>query len=118
MRKVLAAAEIGEPSARLALGIYVHRLGASIAGMAAAMGGIDVLVFTGGVGENASLIRQEAAERMGFLGVQVDSERNQTATSDVGIGSKDAAVRTLVITSREDVEIARQVRQVLNRASG
>jgi acetate kinase len=119
MRKVLAAAEIGDPNARLALDIYVHRLCASIAGMAAAMGGIDVLVFTGGVGENASLIRQEAAARMGFLGVRVDGERNLMATGDADIGSRDAAVRTLVVTSREDVEIEREVRQVLeDRASG
>jgi acetate kinase len=118
MRKVLAAAEIGDPHARLALDIYVHRLCASIAGMAAAMGGIDVLVFTGGVGENASLIRQEAAERMGFLGVRVDGERNLMATGDVDISSKDAAVKTLVVTSREDVEIEREVQQVLDRASG
>ena len=118
MRKVLEGAEIGEPNARLALDIYVHRLGASIAGMAAAMGGIDVLVFTGGVGENASLIRQEAAERVRFLGVRVDGKRNQMARGDADISSKGVRVRTLVVTSREDVEIAREVRQVLDRASG
>ena len=117
MRKVLARAETGERNARLALDIYLHRLGASIAGMAAAMGGIDVLVFTGGVGENASLIRQEAAERMSFLGVRVDGKRNEMARGDADISSKGVRVRTLVVTSREDVEIAREVRQVLDRAS-
>jgi acetate kinase len=75
-------------------------------------------VFTGGVGENASLIRQESAERIGFLGVRVDGERNLMATGDVDISSKDAAVKTLVVTSREDVEIEREVQQVLDRASG
>jgi acetate kinase len=64
IRKVLVAAEIGEPNARLVLDIYVHRLCASIAGMVAGMRGCDVLEFTGGVGENASLIRQETAERL------------------------------------------------------
>jgi acetate kinase len=117
MRKVLAAAQLGDANARLALDIYVHRLCVGIAGMAAAMGGIDVLVFTGGVGENAPLIRREAAERMSFLGVRVDSERNQSATGDADIGSGDTAVRTLVITSREDVEIEREVRHVLDQAS-
>lgn len=75
-------------------------------------------MFTGGVGENAPLIRQEAGERVSFLGVRIDGTRNQTAKSDSDISSKGALVRTLVVTSREDVEIAREVRQVLDRASG
>jgi acetate kinase len=114
MRKVLAAAKNGDQNARLALDVYVHRLSAGIAGMAAAMGGIDALVFTGGVGENASLIREEAAERVSFLGVDVDRKRNMTTRGDGDITSKGARVRTLIVTSREEVEIAREVQQVLD----
>ena len=62
--------------ARLALDVYTHRLRAGIAAMAAAIGGLDVLVFTGGVGENSPTVRAEAAAGLGFLGVHLDAGRN------------------------------------------
>ena len=107
MRAVLAAADRADPDAQLAIDVYVHRLHAGVAAMAAAMGGLDVLVFTGGVGENAPAIRARAAEGLAFLGVGVDPERNGAS------GASDAAVRTLVVAAREDLEIAREVRGVL-----
>ena len=117
MRDVLADAGKGEPAARLAIGVYVHRLCASVAAMTASMGGLDALVFTGGVGENASLIRRRAAERLEFIGVRVDSDKNKVSTKDTDISCREAAVRTLVITSREDLQIAREVRRVLGAVS-
>jgi acetate kinase len=83
--------------------------------MAASLGGLDVLVFTGGVGEHAAVVRRRAAERLGFLGVAVEDERNeaQTRATDREIGSSDSPVRIFVIEAREDVQIAREVRQVL-----
>jgi acetate kinase len=113
MREILAGACAGEPAPRLALDVYVHRLRAGIAAMAAALGGLDALVFTGGVGEHASEVRAQAAAGLGFLGVEVDGARNDETRADEEIGAKGAAVRTLVLTAREDIEIARQVRQVL-----
>jgi acetate kinase len=113
MRTVLAAAEAGDTRARLAIDVYVHRLRAGVAAMAAAMGGLDVLVFTGGVGEHAAPIRQRAADGLGFLGVGVDPERNHAAHGDDDIGTPAATARTLVIAAREDLEIAREVRRVL-----
>ena len=92
MRAVLAAAARGEEAAVLARDAYVHRLRALIAAMAAALGGLDVLVFTGGVGERAGEIRTRAADGLDFLG---------------------ASVRTLVIEAREDLEMARQARACL-----
>jgi acetate kinase len=112
MRDVRAAADAGSPSARLAVDVYVHRLRREIAAMAAAMNGVDVLVFTGGIGEYHPQIRAAAAAGLGFLGVRVDAIRNQ-ATADAEIGDPAAAVRVLVITAREDIEIARQARAVL-----
>ncbi len=94
------------------LDVYVHRLRAGIAAMAAALGGLDALVFTGGVGEHAIEIRAQAAAGLAFLGVEVDGARNDETGADGEIGAKDAAVRTLVLTAREDVEIARQVREL------
>lgn len=117
MRAVIAGAEAGAPDARLALEVYVHRLRAGIAAMAASLGGIDALVFTGGVGERAPVVRARAAEGLGFLGVVVDPVRNAAigdgAVVDREIGATGAPVRTLVVEAREDLEIARETREVL-----
>jgi len=113
MRAIVESAETGDARAGLALDVYVHRLRASIAAMAASMDGMDALVFTGGVGENAPSVRARAAGGLAFLGVELDAEANLTARSDDEIGAREAPVRTLVITAREDLEIAREVRQVL-----
>jgi acetate kinase len=96
MRIVLSRAAAGDAAATLARDVYVHRLTAGIAAMAAALGGLDVLVFTGGVGEHSAEIRERACARLAFLGV--------------GSGG---AVRVRVVEAREDLEIARQVRALL-----
>lgn len=113
MREVEAAAERGEPDAVLALDVFTHRLVGAVAAMAAALGGLDVLVFTGGVGEHSAGVRRRAARRLGFLGVAIDTPRNDAAQGDGDIGAPAARVRTLVITSREDLQIAREARRVL-----
>jgi acetate kinase len=113
MREVLSRASAGDPRAALARDVYLHRLRGSIASMAAAMGGLDTLVFTGGVGENSAEIRSRAMAGLGFLGVGEDATRNAGQTGDREIGTPGAQVRSLVIAAREDLEIARQVRQVL-----
>jgi acetate kinase len=114
MREVLARTARGDPAAELALNVYLHRLCAGIGAMAASLGGLDALVFTGGVGENAAEIRDRAAGTLGFLGVAVDQQSNRAVTGDGDISAPQAAVRTLVIRAREDVEIARQVRVVMS----
>jgi acetate kinase len=113
MREVLARCGAGDDAARLALGVYLHRLRALIASMAAALGGLDVLAFTGGVGEHNAEIRAGGASGLAFLGVVIDSERNEGASGDVEISGAGASVRTVVIQAREDLEIAGQVRSVL-----
>jgi acetate kinase len=115
MRAVLAAAEDGAPEARLAVDVYIHRLRAGIAAMAASLGGLDCLAFTGGVGENAPTVRQHAADGLGFLGIAIDEDRNRGNAGDGEIGSTSATVATLVISAREDLEIALEVRQVLEQ---
>jgi acetate kinase len=118
MRAVLAGVREGHADARLALEVYIHRLRGSIAAMAAAMDGLDALVFTGGVGEHAPEVRAAAARGLGFLGVALDEARNraasQAASEDADVSTASAAVRTLVVRTREDLEIARQVRAVLD----
>ena len=116
MREVLERAAAGDADAALALDVYVHRLRAAIARMAAALNGLDVLVFTGGVGENAPVVRRLAAEGLSFLGVAVDPELNAGGPVDREIGAVDAAARALVVAAREDVEIARETRAVVRGA--
>jgi acetate kinase len=82
--------------------------------MTAALGGIDALVFTGGVGEHAAQVRARAAAGLGFLGVAIDDASNAGAHGDAEIGADGATVRTLVVSAREDIEIARQVRTLLS----
>jgi acetate kinase len=116
MRAVLAGAQAGEPDARLALEVYVHRLRAGIAAMATAMGGMDALVFTGGVGERAPEVRALAASGLGFLGVRLDEAANVEGGADRVIGAPDSPVPTVVVVAREDIEIASETRHVLNEA--
>lgn len=113
MRDVEAAADRGDPAAVLALGIYTHRLAGSIATMTTATAGLDVLAFTGGVGEHSATVRRRAAERLGFLGVTIDTHRNDTVHDDSNITATGATVQTLVITAREDLQIAREARWLL-----
>lgn len=115
LREIDAAAAGGDPDAVLALDVYTHRLVGGIASMAAALGGLDVLAFTGGVGENSAAVRRRAAERLAFLGVAVDPERNERADGDTDITGPDARARTLVVTAREDLEIAHGTRSALSR---
>jgi acetate kinase len=116
MRAVLVAEAAGDETAILGIGVYLHRLRASIAAMVAALGGLDVLVFTGGVGENAPVIRERTGADLEYLGVAVDATANAAMRGDGDIGTPGAPVRTLVIGAREDLEVVREVRQVLGLA--
>jgi acetate kinase len=115
LREVEAAAARGDPNAVLALDVYTHRLVAGIAAMTASVGGLDVLAFTGGVGENSALVRRRAADRLGFLGVTIDPHTNKSVHGDVDISAAAGTVRTVVITAREDLQIAREARETLRR---
>jgi acetate kinase len=120
MRDVVAMAAQGRPRGVLALDVYLHSLCAGVAAMAASLGGLDAVVFTGGVGENAATVRAAAAARLTFLGLAVDPEanamvavRSDDPTADADVSAADARVRTLVIASREDLQIARDMRAIL-----
>jgi len=126
MRAVLERAAGGHADAQLALETYLHRLRAGIAAMSAALEGLDVLVFTGGVGERSAEIRARAAAGLEFLGVALDPDRNRAAhagehdgargeSADAAIGAEHARSLAFVIAAREDLEIALQVRDALSR---
>jgi len=115
MREVLSRAERDEEQAQLALEVYLHSLRAGIAAMAATLGGLDVLVFTGGVGERSAAVRQQTVDGLGFLGLALDQELNRSSRGDLAISAAGTSSATLVLAAREDLEIARQVRAVLAR---
>ncbi len=113
MRELVARAGREEDAAELALAVYLHRLRFHIGAMAASLSGLDVLVFTGGVGEHSAHVRAGATAGLGFLGVELDESLNAAASGDAEIGRAGAPARTLVLGAREDLEIARQTRAVL-----
>jgi acetate kinase len=108
MRQVLAAIQQGSARAKLAFDIYIHRLQAGIGAMIAALGGIDALVFTGGVGENSSAVRSSACSKLDYLGLKLNEERNAKPSPEEDIAAPESRVRVLVIQAQEDWSIARE----------
>ena len=113
MREVQARAAEGDEAAILAFDVFIHRLVTGIGAMTAAAGGIDGLAFTGGIGEHSPVVRAAAAGRLGHLGIRIDPGRNDGAQHDADISQPQAATRTLVVTAREDLQIAQETRRVL-----
>jgi acetate kinase len=111
MKTIVDGRASGDADAALAFDVYIHRLRAEVAAMAAAMGGLEALAFTGGVGERSAAVRIAASEGLGFLGIGV--EDRDGASGDREITRPGSAARTFVIEAREDLEIAREVRRVL-----
>lgn len=113
MREVIAAAERGDPRAGLAVAVYLHRLRAGIAAMAAAMEGVDAVAFTGGVGEGSARVRLDACHGLAFLGIAVDTAKNdRVGDDDIDLSADDVPVRTVVVQAREDLTIAAEVRRL------
>jgi acetate kinase len=81
--------------------------------MAAVLGGLDALVFTGGIGEHSARVRDDLARALAYLGLRLDGDRNAAVEGDTDIAAADSAVRTLVITAREDLAVLREVTRLL-----
>ena len=113
MREVLAAMAQGNERARLAYDLYLHRLCAEIGSLLPELGGLDMLLFTAGVGENCAPLRQAVADRFPYLGMRLDADRNEKGTGDREISTADSAVRVLVVHTEEEWEIARECRRIL-----
>lgn len=109
MREIAAAMGAGNSRAKLAFDIYVHRLVYYIGAMVAILGGLDGLVFTAGVGENSAEVRAGVCEKLGFLGVNLDPEKNALPSQDQDrdIATTESRVRILIIRAQEEWAIAR-----------
>jgi acetate kinase len=115
MRALLERRDQHDEQASTAIDVYLHRLRAKIAAMAAAAGGLDVLVFTGGVGERAPAIRAETATGLAWMGVSIDEEASRAVSdSDTEITGAGASVRTWVVHAREELVIAADCRRLLS----
>jgi acetate kinase len=110
---VLAAAWTGDERARLAVDVYTHRVRQDVGALTASLGGIDALVFTGGVGENAAAVRAASCQGLECLGIQLDPEANEQCRSDSDVARPGSRVRVLVIAAREDVTMLREVMRVI-----
>jgi acetate kinase len=106
MRQILQEMDAGHDRAQLAFDIYIHRLQSQMGAMLASLKGLDVLIFTGGVGENSPQVRQKACEAFEFLGLKLNEKKNQESTIDQEISAEDSAIQVLVIKAQEDWEIA------------
>jgi len=113
MRQIFAAAREGNRRAQLAFDMFVHRLRAGIAAMAASLGGVDALVFTAGIGENSPEVRAAACAKLDFLGINLDKEANSQSPAEHVISSSDSRVKVLIISAQEDWAIAQACRQLL-----
>jgi acetate kinase len=100
-----------DPAARLALAVYTYRIACAVGAMAVALGGLDALVFTAGVGEHSAGVRADVCGRLSFLGVELDPRANAAAVPDVDVGASGA--RVVIVAAREDVVAAREARRVL-----
>jgi acetate kinase len=115
MREVLAAARADEPEPRaiLAIDVYVHRIQQTIGAMAAVLNGVDALVFTAGVGEHAPEIRRRVCEKLTHLGLEIDQVANAACMPDADIATEQSRGRILLITTREDLTIVREIRRLM-----
>ncbi|HTQ54531.1 MAG TPA: acetate kinase [Bryobacteraceae bacterium] len=115
MRAVMEAMARGDVRAQLAFDLYVHRLCRETGAMLASLGGLDVLVFTAGVGENSPEMRAKVADAFAFLGIRLDEAKNAHSPVDSDIAAPDSAVRVLVVHTDEEWEIARESYRVVSQ---
>lgn len=124
LRDLEARAQEGDDRARLAISVFAHRVRKYVGAYAAVLGGLDAVVLTGGIGENAKAMRRRILQRLGFLGIQLDEERNKAArVTDVDgarvaeISAEDSPVKVLVVATDEELRIAEQTAKIARGAT-
>ncbi|MDJ0509362.1 MAG: acetate kinase [Crocosphaera sp.] len=108
LRAILEGMKDNNFQAKLAFDMYIYRIKSNIGSMLATLGGIDALIFTAGVGENAVLVREKVCQPFAFLGLKLDKNKNESSPVDMDIASEDSSARILVIHTEEDWAIAQQ----------
>ena len=119
MREIQRRAEEGETPAQLAIEMFCYRIKKYIGAYYAALGRVDVIVFTGGIGENSARVRRESCKDLTTLGILLDDRKNKGASSGIAeLQREDSRVKILVIPTDEELEIARQTIQTIRRVRG
>jgi len=114
-RDIEEAAEKGNERAELALKIFAYRVRKYIGAYAAAMGGIDAIVFTAGLGENSPEMRADVCKGLEFLGVEIDPEKNNVRGKEVDVSKDGSKVKVLLIPTNEELMIARDTMELINK---
>jgi len=117
MREIEAAVKSGDERAKVAFDIYEYRIRKYIGAYAVALDGVDAIVFTAGIGENSPFLRQRVCEGLGFLGVTIDPEKNNSRGKEVNITGEDSKVKVLVIPTNEELVIARDTLEIVSAAN-
>lgn len=117
MQDIIASIEAGNPRAKLAFDAFCYRIKKYIASYAGVMGGVDAIVFTGGIGENNPDVRQQSCENLGFMGINVDTYKNQQLPrgEEGDISAPDSKVKVLVIPTNEELVIAIDTMKIIKK---
>jgi acetate kinase len=116
MRDIIEQSNAGNDKAKLAFDIYCYRIRKYIGAYAAAMGGLDAIVFTAGIGENAPIVRRASCENLDFLGIQIDRQKNDQMIAKEGVISADSSkVKIWVIPTNEELVIAQDTERVVKQ---
>jgi acetate kinase len=117
MREIEAGVKSGNERAKVAFDIYEYRIRKYIGAYAVALDGVDAIVFTAGIGENSPFLRQRVCEGLGFLGVTIDPEKNNSRGKEVDITGDGSKVKVLVIPTNEELVIARDTMEIVSAAN-
>lgn len=113
LRDIEQAADSGNRDAREAVEAYAYYIRKQIGAYAAAMGGLDAVAFGGGIGENSARVRELSLEGLGFLGLDLDRERNRTARCDAEISTAESRVKVFILATNEEIVVARKAKEFL-----
>jgi len=118
MRDIISEAQKGSSAAQLALDVYCYRIRKYIGAYAAVLGGLDALVFTAGIGENSPVVRKKSCERLEFLGIKIDEEKNKLASGKQAreIQTSDSNVKVFSIPTNEELVIALDTKRIIQEA--
>ncbi len=114
MRDIEAGIEKGDERAKLAMDMYEYRILKYIGAYTAVLGGVDVIVFTGGVGENQTGTRAKLVEQLSFLGITLDKEANKVRGEEIEISTPDSKVKVVVIPTDEEMMIAKDTAEIVS----
>jgi acetate kinase len=116
MREILSEMKNNDKKARYAFDVFCYRIRKYIGAYAAAMGGLDAVIFTGGIGENSPEVRKTSCEGLGFLGITIDDTANESKENEKTITTPGSPTRVLVVPTNEELVIARDTMRIVSES--